>query len=295
MRPPPRWNRGTEGSSRTQQRPWGTVVPGDGPDVRPPMVRWPERGQQHNRSEQVIGERSNPCRFDVPSVNTPRVDPTPCINVRLGSGVVNALLDTCAFSSLLRPEFTQGFHRSDDNRKLKAANGTILRSLGVTRVPLVIDGVSVFHDSVVLEEIPWEAVIGCDFLKRFSCTVDFDRQVFSCGNCELPLTVETPNESEWDTGLIDVSPEDLNYQIDRLLVVTSTEPPEATVHVEIPADGGTSTKVARADIEDNVFLMGGDGVVAETRHTYNFVHAFPSLAPIPEVGTKEGYEDTPDE
>ncbi|KAF7236162.1 hypothetical protein EG68_10191, partial [Paragonimus skrjabini miyazakii] len=123
---PPRWNRGTQGSSRTHQRPWGTVVPGDGRDMRPPMGRWPERRQQRNGLEQVNGQRSNPCRFYVPSVNTPRVDPAPCINVRLGSGVVNALLDTGASCSLLRPEFTQGFHRRDDSRKLKAANGTIL-------------------------------------------------------------------------------------------------------------------------------------------------------------------------
>ncbi|KAF7234308.1 hypothetical protein EG68_12109 [Paragonimus skrjabini miyazakii] len=110
-----------------------------------------------------------------------------------------------------------GFHRCDDSRKLKAANGTILRSLGVTRVPVVIDGVPVFHDFVAPEEIPWEAIIGCDFLKQFSFTVDFDRQLFRCGNCELPLTVETPNETKWDIGLIDVSPEDLNYQIGSLL------------------------------------------------------------------------------
>ncbi|KAF5396329.1 hypothetical protein PHET_10753 [Paragonimus heterotremus] len=33
----PWWNRGTQGSSRTQQRPRGTLVPADGRDVRP---RW---------------------------------------------------------------------------------------------------------------------------------------------------------------------------------------------------------------------------------------------------------------
>ncbi|KAF7255066.1 hypothetical protein EG68_07916 [Paragonimus skrjabini miyazakii] len=121
--------------------------------MRPPMGRWPERGQQRNRSEQVNGECSNPRRFYVPSVNTPRVDPAPCINVRMGSGVVNALLDTGASCSLLRPEFTQGFHRRDDSRKIKAANGTIRRSSGVTRVLVVINGASVLHDFVVSEEI----------------------------------------------------------------------------------------------------------------------------------------------
>ncbi|KAF7258272.1 hypothetical protein EG68_04674 [Paragonimus skrjabini miyazakii] len=34
---PPRWNRGTQGSSQTHQRPWGTVVPGDGRNMKP---RW---------------------------------------------------------------------------------------------------------------------------------------------------------------------------------------------------------------------------------------------------------------
>ncbi|KAF5396404.1 hypothetical protein PHET_10414 [Paragonimus heterotremus] len=78
-------------------------------------------------------------------------------------------------------------------------------------------------------------------------------------------------------------------------VVTSTEPPEATVHVEIPTGGGTQTEVSHADIEDNVLLMGGDGAVAKTRQTCNFVHAFPSLSSIPEIGTEEGYEDAPNE
>ncbi|KAF7241674.1 hypothetical protein EG68_09741 [Paragonimus skrjabini miyazakii] len=145
------------------------------------------------------------------------VEPAPCTNVRLGSGEVNASLDTGDSCSLLHPEFTQGFNRHDDNRKVKAVNGTILKSLGVTQVPVVINEVSVFHNFVVSEEIPWEAIIGCEFLKRFSCTVDFDRQVFRCGTCELLLTVETSNETEWDIELIDALPDDLNYQINSLL------------------------------------------------------------------------------
>ncbi|KAF7251353.1 hypothetical protein EG68_08954 [Paragonimus skrjabini miyazakii] len=92
------------------------------------MGRWPEGGQQGNRSKQIDGECSKPCRFYVPSVNASRVEPAPSINVRLCSGVVNALLDTVASCSLLLPEFTQEFHRREDSRKLKVANGAILRS-----------------------------------------------------------------------------------------------------------------------------------------------------------------------
>ncbi|KAF8561503.1 hypothetical protein P879_05566 [Paragonimus westermani] len=107
------------------------------------------------------------------------------------------------------------FDRRDDNRKLGTADGTVLRWLGMTRPPGFIDGFSVFHDFFVSEEIPWEAIIEGDSLKRFNCTVDFNRQLFKCGSCELHFAVETQNETDRDIGLIELLPEDLNYQMDN--------------------------------------------------------------------------------
>ncbi|KAA3672282.1 uncharacterized protein DEA37_0007116, partial [Paragonimus westermani] len=76
-------------------------------------------------------------------------------------------------------------------------------------------------------------------------------------------------------------------------IVTNTDQPEATVHVEIPTEGETSTEVANPDIEDNVFLMGGDDVVAKAGHTCNFVNPLSSLAPIPVINVKEEYGNAP--
>ncbi|KAF8565726.1 hypothetical protein P879_09698 [Paragonimus westermani] len=239
----PQWDRGVQRSSGTHQRSRGTGLPGDRRGVRPPWKRQPQSGCQRNCTEQTNGECSNACGFCVPSVNASRIEPVPRTNVRLKSGVVSALLDTDASCSLLRPEFTQGFHRRHDNRRLKAANGTALRSLGVTRVPVVIDGFSVVHDFVVSGEIPWEAIIECDFLKRINRTVDFNRQLFRCSNSELPLTVETQNETDWDAGLVDVLPEDLDFQIDNLLSA-SEQPTTANGHSQLHSTASTTSSSA---------------------------------------------------
>ncbi|KAF6775550.1 hypothetical protein AHF37_05069 [Paragonimus kellicotti] len=53
------------------------------------------------------------------------------------------------------------------------------------------------------------------------------------------------------------------------------------MHVEIPAEGGTSTKIAQADIENNVILVSGDNVMVPTFYDCSFAHAFSPLAPVP--------------
>ncbi|KAF7234305.1 hypothetical protein EG68_12224 [Paragonimus skrjabini miyazakii] len=76
-------------------------------------------------------------------------------------------------------------------------------------------------------------------------------------------------------------------------VATNDAPLGATVHVEISPKEEASTEVAHAEIRDYVFLRGGDFVLAKTHHTCNFVHAFSSLPPNPEIGVEERYKNTP--
>ena len=123
------------------------------------------------------------------------------IPIRVLNRNCNALIDTGAGRSILSKQWCDTLHlqldplQNDDPSILVNADKGHMKVWGTVQMDICINGVSVLHKFLVIDNLVAKVLLGCDFLTKTEATIDLKRQLVSFfdGSAIVKLTSRNDN------------------------------------------------------------------------------------------------------
>ncbi|BHF82043.1 hypothetical protein SprV_0802517900 [Sparganum proliferum] len=97
---------------------------------------------------------------------------------------------------LAQQEETKVKYRGKPGWRLFMATGAGLEHDGLVEFSLQLSGHMFSHSFLVSPDITWDCILGVDFLKKFWCALDFDKQLFSTTLVNVPFLTHVPPASD---------------------------------------------------------------------------------------------------
>ncbi|CAH8547811.1 unnamed protein product [Dicrocoelium dendriticum] len=179
-------------------------------------VRRPRNFRRREQSPGVRfidGESELPC---VPLVSSKFCE-SPTVVVVINAQRLHALIDTGAACSLLKSCFLSPTVVTSPGRQIRVANGMVLRTHGVASVDLLVGQELLSHEFYIADQIPWDAILGVDFLSRYACVIDLTSGVLTLRGKLLPLNFKPNNNHVKKFCTLGASTVDVEGEISELL------------------------------------------------------------------------------
>ncbi|BHF83527.1 hypothetical protein SprV_0902667000 [Sparganum proliferum] len=101
-------------------------------------------------------------------------------------------------------------YRGKPGWRLCTATGAGLEHDGLVEFSLQLSGHMFSHSFLVSPDITWDCILGVDFLNKFRCALDFDKQLFSTTLVDVPFLTHVPPASDLcSTSVVAANIEDL--------------------------------------------------------------------------------------
>ena len=174
------------------------------------------RGRRYYPNTQPSQSRpsKSPSLFAVDTLNTGGL---PFLTLTINSQDVTALIDTGAICSIIHQRLTQGMCYHHLAAHLTTANGSPLRVIGKITLPLSVTGKIGTLTFAIADKIPWEAILGVDFLRKFHCNVDLARLQLTIGNQAIRLSLAASSTTNQQPRPPYTRPNNLEKHLEQLL------------------------------------------------------------------------------
>ncbi|BHF64235.1 hypothetical protein SprV_0200723600 [Sparganum proliferum] len=125
----------------------------------------------------------------------------PLVKASVGNVSFSYLVDSGAGRSLVKQQLFTAFqtkvkYRGKPGWRLCTATGAGLEHDGLVEFSLQLSGHMFSHSFLVPPDITWDCILGVDFLNKFRCTLDFDKQLFSTTLVNVPFLTHVPPASD---------------------------------------------------------------------------------------------------